>query len=223
MIFPCFARVPSVARTSYLIDMTQEHITPDQALERLKEGNRRFTSGMLQHNQVSQERLASLASVQRPFAAILGCSDSRVPPELVFDQGFGDLFVVRLAGNVIASKVYGSLQFARRYLSVPILVVLGHDNCGAVTATLECKLQQVEHPEYIQTLLDAITPALEHVDLNAPPDERLRAAVEANVRWSMLQCSRVLADQPGPIEQRDFRIAGAVYEMATGRVRWLED
>ena len=198
-------------------------ITPEQALERLKEGNRRFTSGMLQHNQVSQERLASLVSVQRPIAAILGCSDSRVPPELVFDQGFGDLFVVRLAGNVIASKVYGSLQFARRYLGVPILVVLGHEGCGAVSATLACKLHQVEHPEYIQTLVDAITPALEHLDLSAPPDDRLQAAVEANVRWSMLQCKRVLADQPGPVEQRDFGIVGAVYELATGRVRWLEE
>jgi carbonic anhydrase len=203
--------------------MTRENITPEQALERLKEGNRRFTSGTLLHNQVSQERLASLVSVQRPFAAILGCSDSRVPPELVFDQGFGDLFVVRLAGNVIATKVYGSLQFARRLLGVPLLVVLGHEGCGAVAATLACKLQQAEHPEYIQALVDSITPALKDLEPGGSPAEQLKAAVEANVRWSMHQCSGVLAEQPGPIEQRDFHIVGAVYELATGRVRWLDD
>jgi carbonic anhydrase len=202
--------------------MTRQNVTPEQALERLKEGNRRFTSGTLLHNQVSQERLASLVSVQRPFAAILGCSDSRVPPELVFDQGFGDLFVVRLAGNVIATKVYGSLQFARHYLDVPLLVVLGHEGCGAVTATLACKRHQAEHPEYIQALVDSITPALQDIDLNASPAEQLQAAVEANVRWSMRQCSGVLAEQPAPIEQGGFRVVGAVYELATGRVRWLD-
>src|SRR5262245_1991143 len=103
------------------------NLAPDQVLERLVEGNRRFTSGRLEHNQISQERLAALQSGQAPFAVILGCSDSRVPPELVFDQGFGDLFVLRLAGNVFVPSVGGSLQYAHLHLGVSVLVVLGHE------------------------------------------------------------------------------------------------
>jgi carbonic anhydrase len=120
--------------------------TPDEALRRLMEGNRRFTSGKLEHNQISQERLASLTSGQAPFAAILGCSDSRVPPELVFDQSFGDLFVLRLAGNVFVPSVAGSIQYAHLHLGVSLLVILGHEGCGAVAATLAYKLHQAQPP-----------------------------------------------------------------------------
>src|SRR5688500_16734260 len=111
-------------------------LNPEEALQRLIEGNRRFTTGTPWHNQVSRERLMSLASGQAPFAVILGCADSRVPPELVFDQGFGDLFVLRLAGNVYVPSVAGSIQYAHLHLGVSLLVVLGHEGCGAVHAAL---------------------------------------------------------------------------------------
>jgi carbonic anhydrase len=197
-------------------------LRPDEALQRLVEGNRRFTSGMAQHSQVSQERLAALVSQQRPFAAILGCSDSRVPVEFIFDQGFGDLFVLRLAGNIVTPGVLGSLQFAHQRLGVSVFVVLGHQGCGAVTATLDCKFHQAEHPEYIQTLVDLIAPGLREIDSKAPREEQLTAAVEANVRWSMEQCLRTPEFRRALHEQKSLRIVGAVYELATGRVRWLD-
>jgi carbonic anhydrase len=195
--------------------------TPDEALRRLMEGNRRFTLGTPQHNQVSQERLASLASHQRPFAAILGCSDSRVPPELVFDQGFGDLFVLRLAGNVIAPGVFGSIQYAHLHLGVNVLVVLGHEGCGAVSAALACKFKQVEHPEHIQNLVDLIEPGLTAIDPSQPAVEQLRAAVEANVNWSIQQILRTPEVQRAMRDNPLIRIVGAVYELETGNVWWL--
>jgi carbonic anhydrase len=205
-----------------MVSPEQFPLSPEEAVERLKEGNRRFTTGASQHNQVTQERLASLVSQQWPFAAILGCSDSRVPVELIFDQGFGDLFVMRLAGNIITPGVLGSLQFAHRQLGISVLVVLGHEGCGAVRATLDCKFHQAAHPEYIQTLVDLITPGLREIDPNAPPANQIQAAVEANVRWSMEQCFRTPEFQQARREGRDLRIFGAVYELATGRVRWLD-
>jgi carbonic anhydrase len=195
--------------------------TPDEALERLMEGNRRFTNGKLQHNQISHERLTSLASGQAPFAAILGCSDSRVPPELVFDQGFGDLFVLRLAGNVLDPSVAGSIQYAHLHLGVSLLVVLGHEGCGAVAATLAYKLNQVEHPEHIQGLVRLIEPGLKEIDGRQAPKEQLQAAVAANVRWTVQQIMRAPEVQRALGEGRNIRIVGAVYELATGNVRWL--
>jgi carbonic anhydrase len=195
---------------------------PDEALRRLAEGNRRFTSGNSRHNLVTQERLASLASRQQPFAAILGCSDSRVPVELVFDQGFGDLFVLRLAGNIVSPGVLGSLQFAYLQLGITVLVVLGHEGCGAVRAALACKFHKQEHPEHIQALADSIAPGLVALDPDLPPDEQMRAAVEANVRWSIQQIVRTEEVKRSLLENRYIRIVGAVYELETGNVRWLD-
>ena len=197
-------------------------MTPDDALERLIEGNRRFTSGILRHNQIAQEHLASLAQGQAPFAAILGCADSRVPPELVFDQGFGDLFVLRLAGNVYVPSVAGSLQYAHLHLGVSVLVVLGHEGCGAVGAALACMLHQAEHPEHIQGLVRLIEPGLKAIDPKQPAQDQLQAAVEANVRWTVEQILRTPEVQNALREGRNIRIGGAVYELATGNVRWLK-
>lgn len=195
---------------------------PEEALQRLMEGNRRFTSGSVQHNQISQERLASLAKGQAPFAAILGCADSRVPPELVFDQGFGDLFVLRLAGNVFVPSVAGSIQYAHLHLGVNLLVVLGHEQCGAVSAALACKFGQMRHPDHIQGLVDSIAPGLHDIDPQLPAAVQLDSAVEANVRWTVGQIMRTPEVQRALSERRDIRIVGAVYELANGKVRWLE-
>jgi carbonic anhydrase len=197
-------------------------MTPDEALQRLVDGNRRFASGSPQHNILSQERLASLTAGQSPFAVILGCADSRVPPELVFDQGFGDLFVLRLAGNVISRSVMGSIQYAHLHLGVTVLVVLGHEGCGAVKAALACKFHQEEHPEYIQDLVDRIEPGLGDLDPNQPMEQQMRAAVEANVRWAILQLERTPEVQRAKRDNPLVRIVGAVYELATGNVRWLD-
>jgi carbonic anhydrase len=123
--------------------------SPQEALQRLIEGNARFVRREPIHGKVSEEAFANLRESQRPFAAILGCSDSRVPPELVFDQGFGDFFVIRLAGNVMEPSVFGSIQYAHLHLGTSLLVVLGHEGCGAVKAALATKFKKVKHPERI--------------------------------------------------------------------------
>src|SRR6187431_941604 len=115
--------------------------TADEALARLVAGNERFVRGEARFPTVQKEILAALASGQRPYATILGCSDSRVPPELIFDAGFGELFIVRVAGNVNSPEVMGSLQYAALYLRTPLFVVLGHTNCGAVGAAIATRLR----------------------------------------------------------------------------------
>ena len=161
-----------------------------------------------------------LVGGQQPFAAILGCSDSRVPPELVFDQGLGDLFIVRNAGNVVADDVMGSLQYASLSLKIQLLVVLGHGGCGAVTAALGALSKGEKHPERIQTLLHMIEPGLKDLDPKLTGAGRLNAAVEANVRWSMRQIAESPEGKKG-LEENRFEMAGAVYELETGVVRFL--
>ena len=184
------------------------------------EGNERFVRGEARFPTVQKEILADLAKGQHPYATILGCSDSRVPPELVFDAGFGELFIVRVAGNVISAEIMGTLQYAGLHLRTPLFVVLGHEGCGAVTAALAAN-DDHEHPERIGRLLDTITPGLARVDATLPADVRLHAAVEANVRWSMRQ---ILETPEAEVRAREGRVklVGAVYELETGRVRFLE-
>jgi carbonic anhydrase len=196
--------------------------TPQEALQRLIDGNQRFAQGKGRHGTISDEAFARLRDGQQPFAIILGCSDSRVPVELVFDQSFGDLFVIRLAGNIIAPGVGGSMQYAHRNLGTSLLVVLGHEGCGAVQATLAAKFHRAEHPELIQQLVDMIEPGLEGIDPEQPAAEQLAAAVEANVRWSMHQVTNTPEVQNALREGRNILLVGAVYELSTGKVRWLD-
>ena len=170
-------------------DYAQELPTADEAWQRLLDGNARFVRGESRFPSMPQEGFAELAKGQRPFAAILGCADSRVPPELIFGAGFGELFVVRVAGNAISPEVAGSLEYAGLHLHTPLLVVV-----------------------------DGLLPALERVDEQAPPDRQLAQAVEANVRYTM---ARILESQAGPVEGR-MKLVGAIYEISTGRVRFLE-
>lgn len=191
-----------------------------EALARLKAGNARFVDGKTRHAHESANWRKQLVGGQKPFATILGCSDSRAPTELVFDQGFGDLFVIRVAGNVIAPDVVASLVYAGRHLDVSLFVVMGHTGCGAVTAAVDAKLKKSEpEPEVIETLLKLIEPGLKDVNLKAPYPNVLAAAVEANVRLSV----KKLADYVPKKSIQDGRIilAGAIYDLATGRVRFL--
>ncbi len=196
-------------------------MTAEQALGRLRAGNARFLRGEARFPTVQKEILAGLAKGQHPFATVLGCSDSRVPPELVFDAGFGELFVVRLAGNVLSPEVAGTLQYAGVHLKTPLFVVLGHEGCGAVQAALAAKLGAARERSRIEALLRNILPGLEAVDLRAEPEARLRAAVEANVRWTVRQ----ILDTP-EARARDaegvMKLVGAVFEISTGRVRFLD-
>jgi carbonic anhydrase len=196
--------------------------TPQEALKRLSEGNQRFVQRRSLHGKSSADVFHSLRDGQRPFAVILGCSDSRVPPELVFDQGFGDLFVIRLAGNLIAPGVAGSIQYAYQHLGTSLLVVLGHEGCGAVKAALAAKFHRAKHPERIRQLVELIEPGLEQVDPTLSAGEQLEAGVEANVRWSMHQVIRAPEVQDALRGNGSVLIVGAVYELATGRVRWLD-
>jgi carbonic anhydrase len=157
----------------------------DEALLRLQEGNRRFLAGKARFPTVQKEVLADLAKGQRPYATVLGCSDSRVPPELLFDAGFGELFIIRVAGKVIGPTIAGTLQYAGSHLHTPLFVVMGHEGCGAVEAAVASKWQGVRQGSRIEILLENILPALDGLDPALPPEELMRAAVEANVRWTM--------------------------------------
>jgi len=195
-------------------------VSADEALARLMEGNARFLRGEPRHLHTPREVLVDLAKGQHPFATILGCSDSRVPPELVFDAGFGDLFIIRVAGNVISPEVMGSLQYAGVHLKTPLIVVLGHEGCGAVQAALATKFQGARERSRIALLLQNLLPGLHDVDPQLPPQQQLERAVEANVRWSMRQLLESPEGRARMAEGR-MKLVGAVCEIATGRVRLL--
>ena len=190
-----------------------------RGLEKLIAGNQRFQRGEARFPTVCKETLADLARGQQPFATILGCSDSRVPPELIFDANFGELFIVRVAGNVISPEVMGSLQYAGAHLHTPLFVVLGHEGCGAVKAALETRLEGHEHRSRIQLLVNNILPGIAGIRLDGTAEQQLSGAIEANVRWSMHQ---VLETPEGQNATRlGAKLVGAVYEIASGRVRFL--
>jgi carbonic anhydrase len=196
--------------------------TAEEALARLKSGNARFLSGKSHFPRRQKEVLAELAKSQQPYATILGCSDSRVPPELVFDAGFGDLFIVRVAGNVLGPTIAGTLQYAGLHLRTPLFVVMGHEGCGAVQAAIASRFHGAQQAGRIEILLENILPALVGLDPTLPPDALLAAAVEANVHWTMrtlLESPEAKARGPGD----GLKLVGAVYELATGRVRFLDE
>ena len=195
--------------------------TADEALARLVAGNKRFVRGQARFLTIQKEILAALTKGQNPYATILGCSDSRVPPELIFDAGLGELFMVRVAGNVVSPEVVGSWQYAAVHLRTPLFVVLGHEGCGAVQAALAAKFKGVRERARITTLLDNILPGLADIPADVPAEDQLRRAVEANVRWSMHQVLE-LPEARARVAEGVIKLVGAVYELTTGRVRFLE-
>ena len=199
---------------------TSNRPTADEGLARLVEGNERFVRGRASFQTAPKAFLEELTSGQRPYATIIGCSDSRVPPELVFDTGLGELFVIRVAGNVIGPAVMGSIQYAAVHLKTPLFVVLGHEGCGAVQAALAARNRGAREPSRIALLLDWIVPGLAAVDATRPPDQQMAAAVEANVRWSMHQLLETPEGQ-ARMSEGVLKLVGAVYELRTGRVRFL--
>ena len=197
------------------------HVTAGECLDRLIEGNRRFLNGTARFPTIQKEVLAELAKGQRPYATIIGCSDSRVPPELLFDANFGDLFVIRVAGNVMSPEIAGSMQYAGEHLKTPLFVVLGHEGCGAVQAALDVKFRNASVPSRIELLLQNIIPCLDGIEYTTDPAVLAAQAVEANVRWTMSQ----IAESPegrARLAEGWFRLVGAICDIESGRVRFLD-
>ena len=198
-------------------------ISAEEALERLVEGNKRFASDSgRQATLGGRTRRGELVTSQEPIAVILGCSDSRVPVEMVFDQGLGDLFVIRVAGNVVAASQVGSVEFATERFGTRLVVVLGHTNCGAVTATLE----ELQRPSTSQTanlrsIVERIQPFVESLletPLRERPDELIRTSVRANVRASVAALKHGSPVLERLIEDDGLTIVGAEYSLETGEV-----
>ncbi len=216
---------PVLAMTLGMAEVSAQEPSPtdaSEALARLKAGNARFAEGKTRHAHEGADWRKQLIAAQNPFATILGCSDSRVPTELVFDQGFGDLFVIRVAGNVIDTDVVGSIQYAVRHLKTRLLVVLGHEGCGAVTATLAAIDGTAHEPRFVEALAKRIEPGLVGLDPSLTGDARLSAAVEANVRWSEKQLASIDEGKKA-LEEKAVMLVGAVYDLKTGRVRFLAE
>jgi carbonic anhydrase len=189
--------------------------TPDKALDRLKEGNARFVADKPTTRDTTDKRRKELAKGQSPFAIVLACADSRVTPELVFDQGLGDLFVLRVAGNVADPALLGSMEFAVTQLKCPLIIVLGHEECGAVNAAISG--QKLEGN--LGKLIDLVQPGK---DLPKDKKEALAAGVANNVRTqaaSLTSKSDVLKDF---VSSKRIRIATGVYSLETGKVNWLD-
>ncbi|MBW4503291.1 MAG: carbonic anhydrase [Scytonema hyalinum WJT4-NPBG1] len=189
----------------------QKDINPEQALQSLIEGNQRFVTRKRRNPNQTQTRLVEVAKAQKPFASILGCADSRVPSEIVFDQGLGDLFVCRIAGNVATAEEIGSLEFGSLVLGSKVIMVLGHERCGAVDATI--KGAQV--PGQIGSLIDAIKPSVEK-SKNLPGD-KLENACKANILMQVekLKASSVLSQL---IDAGKLKVVGGYYDLDNGTV-----
>ena len=201
--------------------MVTGNVPADEALSRLVAGNDRFVRGEMSFAGLHRETLFDLAAGQRPFATILGCSDSRVPPELIFNAGLGELFVVRVAGNVFSSEIAATLQYAGAHLGTELFVVLGHEGCGAVEAALKTLDDGQVHHSRIQLLVDKISPSLPELDPELSPAARLAQAVESNVRWTIEQ---ILETPEARARQAEghLKLVGAIYEIATGHVTFLD-
>ena len=196
---------------------TEPPVTAELALSELKAGNDHHVRHQYQHPHEDASRQRELTSDQHPHAEILSCADSRVPPEIIFDQGLGDLFVVRVAGNVATNTELGSLEYGAEHLHIPLLVVLGHEGCGAVTAAVEGG-----PPEgHIAVLVNLIKPAV--VKSRALPGDPVANAVRTNVEMVVRQLRSSTPILSELVAQGKLRIVGAVYSLDTGKVNWLPE
>src|SRR5215813_1039303 len=192
-------------------------VTAESALAELKAGNDHHARHQYQHPHETAARQRELASAQSPHAQILSCSDSRVPPEIIFDQGLGDLFVIRVAGNVATDTELGSLEYGAEHLHIPLIVVLGHEHCGAVTATVEGG-----PPEgHISALVNLIKPAVEKT--RGLPGDPVANAVRANVEMVVKQLRSSTPILSEMVAHGQLKIVGAVYSLDTGKVSWLPE
>jgi carbonic anhydrase len=199
----------------------------DDALQRLKDGNNRFVSNVRNHDSLAGEaRRVEVAAGQEPFAIILGCSDSRVPAEIIFDQGLGDLFVIRVAGNIVAPSQIGSVEFAAERYGTRLVVVLGHSQCGAILATIEeLNRPSISQSKNLHSIVDRVRPSVEpllRTELRHDPDALVRDAVRANVRVSaghLRHGSQILEQL---IEKNGLVVVGAEYSLESGLVDFFD-
>jgi Carbonic anhydrase len=196
----------------------QPSVAPAEAISKLKEGNGRYTSGNLQHPGQTAERRTELAKTQHPFAAIVSCSDSRVPPEIVFDQGLGDLFVVRVAGNVINDEGMGSIEYTVDHLGTRLILVLGHQSCGAVKAARETIAAKGKAPGHIESLVTAIKPAVE-----ATAKDDLETTVKANVKNVVRALRSSTPILKAEVDSGKIQVVGGYYSLDTGAVTFLDE
>jgi carbonic anhydrase len=199
-----------------------------EALALLRDGNRRFVADVRSRDSLpSRARRIELAAGQEPFATILGCSDSRVPVEIVFDQGLGDLFVIRVAGNIVAPSLIGSVEFAAEQFGTRLVVVLGHSRCGAVIATLEQLKRPKENQSHnLHSIVDRVRPSVEALlatELRNDRDALIREAVRANIRTSVRHLRHGSDIIRNLIENDGLMIVGAEYSLETGEVDFFDD
>jgi carbonic anhydrase len=202
-------------------------ISAQQALERLREGNRRFVSGVQSTDALaSQMRRSELSAGQEPFAIILGCSDSRVPAEIIFDQGLGDLFVIRVAGNIVAPSQVGSVEFAAERFGTKLVVVLGHSQCGAILATLEeLGRPSGDQSKNLRSIVDRIRASVEAVltpELGRQPGELVRRAVRANIRASANHLRHGSEVLERLLQKDGLLVVGGEYSLETGIVEFFD-
>ncbi len=191
----------------------------DQALQRLLAGNRRFVQGVPVNQGRDSVRRASVAETQKPFAVILGCSDSRVPPEVLFDEGIGDVFLVRVAGNTAAAPaLVGSIEYSAAVLGSVLLMVLGHENCGAVKATIAHVTEGAQEPGHVEAFVDPIIPAVQAVQ-NQPADQLLTAAIQQNIRLQVQQLSASTPLLAPLVSSGKLKVVGGEYQLASGQVQ----
>ena len=195
-----------------------------EALDRLREGNQRFVSNVRSSDPFLHTRRAELAAKQAPFAIILGCSDSRVPAEIVFDQGLGDLFVIRVAGNIVAPSGVGSVEFAALRFGTRLVVVLGHSQCGAILATIDEVRQPTNQSRNLRSIVDRVRPSVETLfatELRNDPALLVEQAVRANIRASVDHLRHGSSILEQLIEEEGLMVIGAEYSLESGVVEFL--
>ena len=197
--------------------------TPDEALAKLMEGNARFVEGKNTHPNMSLERRAELAEGQAPYAIIVSCSDSRVAPELLFDAGPGDLFIIRAAGNIVDDYGIGSVEYAAGPLASPLVVVLGHESCGAVDAAVAAEVNNADFPGRIHDIVEDIRPAVEAAMEHATGPALLEEAISVNAVSVAKQLSRSEPILEDAVEAGTLKIVAARYDLDTGKVELIED
>ena len=197
-------------------DKPQNAISPAAALKRIMDGNARYVGGVARNRDYSVGRSAR-ASSQHPVAAILGCADSRLGPEVIFDEGPGDLFVVRVAGNFVTTEGLASLEFSTKVLGAPLIMVLGHSGCGAVNAAIQVVNSGAKLPGHLPQLVDAIKPAVRTAAARKPAD-LLKASIQENVRRNVAFLSTSNPLIAPLVKSGRVRVVGAEYEIATGKV-----
>jgi carbonic anhydrase len=198
------------------------NLTPDQALETLKEGNRSFKTDSPVRAVQGRERRLEIARGQTPFATLVSCSDSRVPPELLFGRGLGELFIVRNAGNTVDTAALGSIEYGVAQLGVPLVVVMGHERCGAVEAAVKVVTENASYPGSIGRMVEPIVPAV--IAAQREGGDLLQAAVRANVRRTVYRLRT--ASEPmllEPLRAGKLRIVGASYDIDDGSVDFFDE